>query len=251
MSLEVKNLCFNYNKYKKILDSISFCANEGELIALVGVNGAGKTTLLKCLCGILKPSSGEIKFNGQLLNTMPLREIAKNASYFAQNPMQNDLIVFESILLARKPHIHSSFSAKDYTKVQAIIEKLNLSHIALKKFNELSGGEAQKIRVAQLLAQETKLLLIDEPLNNLDLKNQIDTIRLIKGLVEKTKLIAIMAIHDINIALNYAHRLIFLKNGRVLDFCKNTDANPHTIKETYGIEFDFINSNNKTICIPI
>jgi iron complex transport system ATP-binding protein len=251
VSLEVENLCFNYNKGKQILDNVSFCASKGELIALVGVNGAGKTSLLKCICGIIKPSSGQIKFNGQLLNTMPLKKIAKNVSYFAQNPMYNDLVVFESILLARKPHINSSFNAKDYIKVQAIIEKLNLNHLALKKFNELSGGEAQKVRVAQLLAQETQLLLIDEPLNNLDLKNQIDTIRLIKDLVENTKLIAIMAIHDINIALNYAHRLIFLKNGKVIDFCKNTEANPHTIKEIYGIEFDFINSNNKTICIPI
>jgi iron complex transport system ATP-binding protein len=249
VSLEVKNLSFGYNKRRKILDNVSFCANKGELIALLGVNGAGKTTLLKCICGILKPSSGEIKFNDKLLNNMPLREIAKNASYFAQNTMYNDLTVFENILLARKPHVNGSFSAKDYIKVQAVIKKLNLDHLALKKFSELSGGEVQKVRVAQLLAQETKLLLIDEPLNNLDLKNQIDTIRLIKDLVEKANLIAIMAIHDINVALNYAHSLIFLKDGKVLDFCKSTQASPHTIKETYGIEFDFINSNNKKICI--
>jgi len=251
MSLEVKNLCFSYNKGKKILNNVSFSANKGEFIALLGVNGAGKSTLLKCLCGILKPSSGQIKFNSQPLNTMPLKEIAKNVSYFSQKPIYNDLIVFESILLARKPHINSSFSKKDYTIVQDIIKKLNLDHLALKKFNELSGGEAQKVRVAQLLAQETKLLLIDEPLNNLDLKNQIDAISLIKDLVEKTNLMAIMAIHDVNIALNYAHRLIFLKNGKVLDFCKNTEANTHIIEETYDIEFDFVISNNKKICIPI
>lgn len=251
MSLEVKNLCFNYNRRKKVLDNVSFSANKGELIALLGVNGAGKTTLLKCICGILKPSNGEIKFNGQLLNTMPLKEIAKIVSYFAQNPMYNDLIVFESILLARKPHINSSFSVKDYIKVKAIIEKLNLNHLALKKINELSGGEVQKVRVAQLLAKEAKLLLIDEPLNNLDLKNQIDTIRLIKSLVEKDGLIGIMAIHDINIALSYAHRIIFLKDGKILDFCKTAEVNPYTISQIYGIEFDFLYSNNKRIFVPM
>ncbi|WP_291490207.1 ABC transporter ATP-binding protein [Desulfurella sp.] len=231
------------------MDNISFFAKKGELVALLGVNGAGKTTLLKCLCGILKPS-GDILFNKKAINKMPSKEIAKIVTYFAQSPENIDINVFESVLLSRKPYIKKFFSARDYAIAQSIINTLNLNHLALKKFTTVSGGEAQKVRIAQLLAQESKILLIDEPLNNLDLKNQIEVMQLLKTLVSQKKLIAIMALHDINMALNYADRLLFLKDAKLLDFCSLDELNAKIISDVYGIELDILNQNGKKLCVP-
>ncbi|AHF97177.1 MULTISPECIES: ABC transporter ATP-binding protein [Desulfurella] len=248
MSLEVKNMSFSY-KYNKILKDVSFVAKKGELLALLGPNGAGKTTLLKCISGLLKPF-GEVIFDGRLLNKMSFKEISKIVSYFAQSSGNSGLSVFESILLSRKPHIKNSFSAKDYAIVQSIIKMLNIAHLSLKKLDHISGGEAQKVRIAQLLAQESKILLIDEPLNNLDLKNQIEVMRLLKSLIVQKNLIVIVAMHDLNIAFNYADKLLFLRDGYVIDFCSLEQLDNCVIDKTYGVKMDILNQKGKKICIP-
>lgn len=250
MSLIVENLYFHFGN-KKILDNISFKAKKGEIIAILGLNGAGKTTLLKCLCGLLTPTFGKIEFDDQPLHELPLKTISKIVSYFAQSHITNNLSVFESILLSRKPYVGYGFSLKDYAKTQNIIKKLNLEQFAFKQISQLSGGEVQKVRIAQLLSQRSKLFLIDEPLNNLDIRNQIEIMRIIKNLTIENNLIVIMSLHDVNIAINYADSLIFLKNGEVLDFCSPKQVDANIVQETYNVKLNVFTQNGQKIYLPL
>ncbi len=247
MSLEVRNLSFSYKSYLA-LNNVSFGCNKGEIVALLGTNGAGKSTLLKCICGLLKPQSGHILFNSS--NIKP-KDAQKLISYFSQSAYMPALSVFESVLLARKPFVRYRFSRTDYATVQSIIEKLNLNALALRPLSSLSGGQVQLVRIASMLSQGSKILLIDEPLNNLDIKHQVEVIGILKSLVKEEGLVCLIAIHDLNIALNFADRFLFLKNGEVASYCDIGAIDEKLIEHVFGLKVALENFNNQLFCLPV
>lgn len=171
MILNVQDLSFRYNGHP-VLQDIGFEAVLGEIVAILGPNGAGKTTLLRCLNRILRPQTGTVMLGEQDLATSSLREIARSMAYVPQHIEPTRVTVFDAILLGRRPWIGWDMRRDDILKVQAIIDQLNLTGLALRHVNEMSGGELQKVAIARALVQEPRVLLLDEPTSSLDLKNQ-------------------------------------------------------------------------------
>ena len=173
MLLRSEDLCFAYGK-DVVLNAINFSVDEGDRLMIIGNNGVGKSTLLKCISNVIKPQAGSIYLNGINLKSYKQKELAKLMAYVPQSITFNDQNVFESILLGRKPYITFQASKDDYRKTEVMINQLSLNHLAQKDTSKLSGGEKQKIAIARALNQDSKILLMDEPTANLDIKKQLD-----------------------------------------------------------------------------
>jgi iron complex transport system ATP-binding protein len=237
MRLEMRDVSFSY-KNKPVLKDISLRVDEGELLGIVGPNGSGKTTLLKCINMILKPE-GQVFLSDIDVKKMRQNEIAKVFGYVPQAIYHHSFpaTVFDVVLLGRRPYLGWSVSSKDIKIVSEILSMLKLDELAMRNFNELSGGERQKVLIARALAQEPKILLLDEPTSNLDLKHQLEIMELVKRLAIERRLIVILVSHDLNLAARYCDRLVLLNSGRMYAVGK-----PHkvltceNIRKIYGIE---------------
>ncbi|MEM4690107.1 MAG: ABC transporter ATP-binding protein [Archaeoglobaceae archaeon] len=246
--LEVESLTYSYGK-RDVLKDIAFSLERGEMLFIIGPNGSGKTTLLKCLNGILKPK-GSIYVEKINLNKLNPLEIAKKMGYVPQRGEISFLTVFDAILLGRKPHIKWEVSEKDVKIVEETIKMLKIEHLALRKLNELSGGELQLVLIARALAQQPRYLLLDEPTNNLDIKNQIEVMRLVKTAVKDKGISAIVTVHDINLALNYAEKVLVLKDGKIFAFGERDVINEDIISAVYGIKAEILKYDGRILFIP-
>jgi len=236
MRLEVKGVQFSY-KSVPVLKDVCLEVGEGEMVSLVGPNGSGKTTLLKCIGRILKPKKGVILLNGDELGRISSKEFARILGYVPQSsPSSFPLTVFETVLLGRKPYIRWKLSQRDKEIVLNTLRLMELDGLALRMFNELSGGERQKVLIARALAQEPEVLLLDEPTSSLDLRHQIEVLQLISDIVREKRLAAIMAIHDLNLASMFSDKIIMLKEGKIYAAGKGEEVlNPENIWEVYGV----------------
>ncbi|MDI9609969.1 MAG: ABC transporter ATP-binding protein [Archaeoglobales archaeon] len=246
--LEVESLTYSYGK-RDVLKDIAFSLERGEMLFIIGPNGSGKTTLLKCLNGILKPK-GSVYVEKINLNKLNPLEIAKKMGYVPQRGEISFLTVFDAILLGRKPHIKWEVSEKDVKIVEETIKMLKIEHLALRKLNELSGGELQLVLIARALAQQPRYLLLDEPTNNLDIKNQIEVMRLVKTAVEDKGISAIVTVHDINLALNYAEKVLVLKEGKIFAFGGREVVNEELLCAVYGIKAEIVKYDGRVFVIP-
>ena len=250
MNLEVSNIRFSYNSLP-VLSDVSFTLEPGQIVCLLGVNGAGKSTLLKCLNRILHPQAGTVMADGEDLLKISRNRIARLIGYMPQRHPDTQLTVFEAILMGRKPHIKWSLGPEDYAVVEDTIEQTGIAHLAMHRVCDLSGGEIQKVIIARALAQSPKVLLLDEPTSNLDLKNQHDVMRLVYNIVKTKMLYTIIAIHDLNIALRYADRFILLKEGRIYGVYSKNELSPEMIRHVYNVEVALSEVNGHTIVVPL
>ncbi|MEM4566081.1 MAG: ABC transporter ATP-binding protein [Archaeoglobaceae archaeon] len=246
--LKVESLTYSYGK-RDVLKDIAFSLERGEMLFIMGPNGSGKTTLLKCLNGILKPK-GSVYVEKINLNKLNPLEIAKKMGYVPQRGEISFLTVFDAILLGRKPHIKWEVSEKDIKIVEETIKMLKIEHLALRKLNELSGGELQLVLIARALAQQPRYLLLDEPTNNLDIKNQIEVMRLVKTAVKDKGISAIVTVHDINLALNYAEKILVLKEGKIFAFGGREVVNEELLCAVYGIKAEIVKYDGRVFVIP-
>jgi iron complex transport system ATP-binding protein len=236
MTLELSQLKFSYGK-QSILKNINLSFPDGGLVCLIGPNGSGKSTLLKCINQILKPT-GEVSFNSKNVKQMSTPEIAKTFGYVPQDISSAfPITVFDMILLGRRAYISWNPTKHDLEVVSQNISLLELDDFALRKVNELSGGERQKVLIAMALAQEPKVLLLDEPTSNLDVKHQLDVMKYLKTIVKENKILALMALHDLNLASQYADEVIMLRQGRVYAQGLPKDIlTKENIKEVYRVD---------------
>jgi iron complex transport system ATP-binding protein len=234
MILSVSKIRFSYNSHP-VLDDVTFHLEKGQILCVLGMNGAGKSTLLKCLNRILKVQRGAIFLNGEDIRCLQGDEIARGIGYVPQRYGDEPLTVYDAVLLGRKPHIHWAASQKDLEVVEDTLRLMHLEAFALRPVNQLSGGEAQKVMIARALAQEPEILLLDEPLSNLDLKNQMEVMHLLGQAVRQRGLSAILSVHDLNLALRFADRFLLLKNGRVHTLAAREDISPEVIEDVYGV----------------
>jgi len=252
MKLKVKGVHFNYNGVSA-LDDVSIEIGDGEVVSLVGPNGSGKSTLLKCINKILKPKRGAILVEGENLSNIGLNEMAQLLGYVPQSA--NYLFpstVFDAVLLGRRPYVHWSVSPRDKEVVSQILAATGLESMVLRYFNELSGGERQKVLIARALAQEPELLLLDEPTSNLDLRHQLEILDLITATVREKRISAIMAIHDLNLASRFSDKIIFLTEGRI--YAAGEPAmvvTSENIKAVYGVEAVINNDSERPHIIPL
>jgi iron complex transport system ATP-binding protein len=248
--LSVAGVQFSYPS-RLVLQGVSFQLERGQILGVLGVNGAGKSTLLKCINKILRPAQGSVFLAGNDILQMKGTEVAKRLGYVPQKYGEELLTVFDTVLLGRKPHIKWAARERDYKVVEKILQLMHLEEFALRPVNELSGGETQKVMIARALAQEPDVMLLDEPLSNLDLKNQLDVMSLITRTVKGQGLSAILSIHDLNVALRFADFFLLLKNGRVHTFGDKSTITPEVIYEVYGVHVILKEVQGYTIMIIV
>ncbi|NLO44982.1 MAG: ABC transporter ATP-binding protein [Clostridiales bacterium] len=231
--IRVKELSFYYNRDRMILDKINFCAPKGQCTAILGNNGAGKSTLIKCLNRILEPRQGAVFVDGKNIKELGRKDIAKYIAYAAQGSTGGRFTVFDSVLLGRKPYIKLEPSKEDFGIVESVIKRMGIEKLALRYTDELSGGEIQKVMLARALAQQPRVLLLDEPTGSLDLGNQHEVLAEIRQIAETEQICVIIVIHDLNLALRYCDNFLFLKDKRVFSFGGVETITPESVKEVY------------------
>ncbi len=250
MILEVNGVEFQYRS-KEVLTDIRFHLQKNEVLAILGPNGVGKTTLLKCMNAILKPKSGTILVDKEDVLKLEQIDIARRMGYVPQRCECARLTAFDAILLGRMPHIKWNITTEDVMLVEATIKRLNLEDLALRYIDELSGGELQKVGIARALAQNPKLLLLDEPTSSLDLRNQLEILNIVRDVVRKENVSAVMTMHDLNLAFRYADKFLFLKNGTIFEAGSMGEITPQTIEEVYGVPVTIQNYMDVSVVIPV
>jgi len=237
MNLVLQNVAFTYPS-TAVLNGVSFHLNEGEVLAIVGKNGSGKSTLMKCINRILKYQSGNISVHHEEVKTMRRKEIAKKMAYHPQKTFYDfPVTVFDTVLMGRYPHSSWNGDKKDDQRVWDVLKTLGLENLALRDYNEISGGQQQKVIIARALVQEAKILLLDEPTSDLDIRYQLEVMEIIKRLVKEKEISAIIAIHDLNLASKYCDRVAMLHNGIIFSAGTPREVlTPENIAGIYGVD---------------
>ncbi|MHC1585253.1 MAG: heme ABC transporter ATP-binding protein, partial [Candidatus Syntropharchaeia archaeon] len=237
--LDVRGVDASYGS-ELILKSIDFKAERGELLGVIGPNGSGKTTLLRTITRILKPKVGTVFLDGRDVFSMKDREFARNVASVSQDTeVSFDFSVLDIVLMGRTPHLGrlEVESEKDLLIAKRCMELTNTWHLADRSITEISGGERQRVIIARALTQEPKVLLLDEPTSHLDINYQIEIMELIKRLTVEKKLIVISVIHDLNLASQYADRLILLDKGRIFAMGKPEEVlTRENIKRVFRVD---------------
>jgi len=235
MDLQVNGIHFDY-KSRKVLNNINFGVKKGEILAVMGPNGVGKSTLLKCMDMILKPSAGTVLVDGSEISKISKQEIAKNIGYVSQRGDVSKTTVFDAVLLGRKPHIGLTVGEKDYKIVDAALKRFGLEEMQLRRIDELSGGELQKVCICRAIAQEPGVLLLDEPTSSLDLHNQLEILKIIQNVTIGHNTATVLTMHDLNLAFRFADKFVFMKNGEIHDACDTQGITPEIIENIYGVK---------------
>ena len=249
--VEIKGITFAYNRNaRNILEEVSFDIEKNQCIAILGNNGAGKSTLLKCVDKICPTQGGIVLVDSKNVYDMKKNEMAQNIAYVQQNSMSVNATVFDSILLGRKPYIKWDATSEDRKIVCDMIEQMHLEDFALRSVSELSGGEAQKVMLARALAQEPKLLLLDEPTSNLDPRNQHEVLRIVKKIAQEHNICVAIVIHDLNLAIRYCDRFVFLKDSRVYSYGGLETMTPENIEAVYQMHVHIIEYMGIPVIVP-
>jgi len=250
--LSINGLDFRY-KNISALEDVGIELNKGEVLSIVGPNGAGKTTLLKCILGIVKPDKGTVLIDGRDASRMKRLNLAKCISYVPQaSPSKFPISVFDVVLMGRRPYIVWKPSKKDLEVVADLLKSMGLEDVALRDFDQLSGGQKQKVLLARAFAQDTDYLLLDEPTSNLDLKHQMEVMEMISSMVKKKEAAAILAIHDLNLASRFSDTIIMLNAGKIVCTGKPLQVmTANNIRSVYGVEAMINTDNGYPYVLPV
>jgi len=249
--IKVQELSFSYHRDRVILENIAFHAPKGECTAILGNNGAGKSTLIKCLNRILEPRGGTVLVDGKDVALLRRNDIAKSMAYVAQRSSGDRFTVFDSVLLGRKPYIRLEPGSEDMRITEEAIRRMGLEGFALRYVDELSGGELQKVMLARALAQQPRVLLLDEPTSNLDLGNQYEVLAAIRALTEAEQISSVIVIHDLNLALRYCHKFLFVKDRGVFAYGGREVVTPENIRSVYGVEAAVETVRGVQVVVPL
>ena len=219
--LEAQGLSCAYpnNGRYKVLDNINITLQPGELVGLIGPNGAGKTSLLRALARLLPSQNGQVLLNGRNIWDLSPRQVAQKIGRVPQSAnMAWSYTVEHVVRMGRFPHRSwiSPFNGEDTVAVENALTHLSLLTLRNRLLKTLSGGEQQRVLIARALAQEPTILLLDEPIANLDINHQHQALVMVQNLVQKYRLAALLAIHDLGLAARYCDQLILLNNGQIL-----------------------------------
>lgn len=252
IKLSVTNLCFSYHSTEVLQD---FVMNVGDrqIVSIVGPNGSGKSTLIKCIDGILVPASGKITVDHRDVAKMDRKQMARVIAYVPQNALRVfPNTVFDVVLMGRRPYLGWQAGATNEEKVWEVLQLLGIEKLALASFNELSGGQQQKVLIARALAQETGVVLLDEPTSNLDIWHQIDVMEHLRALVRKRGITAIVAIHDLNMAARYSDKMMMMRSGKIIASGKPDDVlTGENLEAVYRIKARVKLSGNTPFVIPL
>lgn len=239
-----------------IIDNLDMEIRKGEITVLVGANGCGKSTLLRSLARLLKPRNGSVLLDGKAISRLPTKEVAKNLAILPQGPVAPEgLTVLQLVKQGRYPYQSwlNQWSEKDEEMVGRALKATGMAEMAEKTVDSLSGGQRQRAWIAMTLAQETDIILLDEPTTYLDMTHQIEILDLLYDLNKKEKRTIVMVLHDINLACRYADNIIAIQNQRI--YCQGKPEEVVTcemIRDVFAMKCDIIHDPlfGTPMCIP-
>ena len=251
----VENLCFSYGKHE-VIKNLSFDLHEGKITTLIGANGCGKSTLFNLMTKNLKPNSGIIKLGKTNIAGIKLKDFAKSVAIVHQyNTAPVDLTVQKLISYGRNPYHTFGVSQnvkEDEKKIQWAMEITNTLKLKDKPVAELSGGQKQRVWVAMALAQDTKILFLDEPTTYLDVRYQLEILKLIKQLNREFGITIVMVLHDINQSLYYSDEIIAMKNGSIIaQGIPSEIITSDLIQSVYDVDLNIQMIDGKPFVLPI
>ncbi|WP_321367773.1 ABC transporter ATP-binding protein [uncultured Desulfuromusa sp.] len=249
MKISLSDLCFGYAD-RLVLKEFNCIFASGAITAVLGVNGSGKTTLLKMMSRLLKPDRGCIFLDETDLLSLSRKKSAQTTGYISQTYETARLRVFDYLLIGRTPYRRYAYDPEDEQIVLQVLDDLELSSFADRWLGELSGGEVQKIVIARALVQQPEVLLLDEPTNNLDLKNQLEVMKILSKCSRQRRMTVIFSIHDINLALRFADDFLLLDQGQVLMAGDKTNLSAESLSHAYGTPLIIHEVSGELLVLP-
>ena len=249
--INTDDLLYSYSEEAVILKGISLSIREPQLVSIIGPNGVGKSTLIHCMNKILSPVAGTVMVDGKEVKEYEIKELARKIGYVPYTSSDTfPMTVVDTILMGRNPHRKCKSLHQDLLVAKKIMEMMDITHLAMRPFNELSAGQHQRVMLARGLAQEPEILLLDEPTANLDIRHQMDVIRLLKQLAVKNGLMVIMISHDLNIAAKYSDNIIMMSKGQIYAVGKPIDViTAENVKKVYDVDSEVIVSDGRPFMI--
>ena len=253
-AMEVRGLYFSYGK-NKVLRDASFAIQEGEITTIMGANGCGKSTLFNLMTKNLYPRKGNIFLWGRNIQNLALKEFARKVSIVHQyNTSADDITVERLVSFGRTPHMKmmQARSQEDEEKIRWAMEVTNVETYRDREVGRLSGGQRQRVWIAMALAQDTKVLFLDEPTTYLDIRYQLQILKLIRQLNREFGITIIMVLHDINQSLYYSDEIVAMKDGRMIAHGLPEEIiSGELVQEVYDVNLDIRTVDGKPFVIPV
>ncbi len=255
MKLSVERLSFSYGGGRVVLDDVSFRADEGRLLSVLGPNGVGKSTLFRCMLGLLSGYEGVIRLDGADTRPMSPRQIARRVAYIPQTHYPAfHYSVFDMVLMGTT-HSMSAFATpgeKQRRAAEAAIERMGISHLAGRSYLRLSGGEQQMVLIARALAQQSPVLMMDEPTASLDYGNQHRVLSCVQSLAHRDGYTVVLSTHNPQHALTYADAILALHGGRVLAHgAPEAVLTAPTLQTLYGVDVCLADTPAGRVILPV
>ncbi len=256
MMISIRSLCFRHKGIKEdILKGISFNAEKGNITTILGPNGSGKTTLFKCIAGLWNYYHGEILFDGKPIDKLSFR---KRARIFSVVPQEHEppfpYSVFDVVLMGRASYVgvFSSPGKRDYEMTESALKTVGIEQLRDKPYTKISGGERQLTLIARALAQDTPVMLLDEPTSHLDFRNQINVLKKIREIARDKALVVIMTLHDPNLAGLFSDKVVVINSGtKIAEGKPDEIITEEVIKNVYAVEVRKSNINGHSIICPV
>lgn len=251
LDIDVEGLCFGYGETLRILEDVNLKVGGAQMISIIGPNGVGKSTLIYCLNKILSPTEGKVMIQGKGIDGIPIKELAKVMGFVPHATSDAfPMTVMDTVLMGRHPHSGHKITDDDVQEAYSILKMLGMESFAMRSFDELSAGQHQKIVLARGLAQKPKILLLDEPTSNLDIKHQMDVTRILKELSVRDGITVVMISHDLNIASRYSDKIIMLYNKGVYRVGTPEEViTEDNIREVYKVDSQVITDSGRPYVI--
>lgn len=248
--IQVKNISKMYGS-KKVVDHVSIDIRKGKITSFIGPNGAGKSTVLSIMSRLMTRNSGEVLIEGKEIATWNPKELAKKIGILKQsNHINMRLTIRELVSFGRFPHCAGNLKEEDEKQVDEAIGYMQLTELEHRYLDELSGGQRQRAYIAMVIAQNSEYILLDEPLNNLDMKHSAEIMKILRKLVDELGKTVIIVIHDINFASCYSDYIVALKDGKVAKAGRTEEIIKKEVLESiYEMSFNVQKVNDQNICI--
>lgn len=248
--VNIKSVSKQYND-KSVIEDVSLKIERGTITSFIGPNGAGKSTLISMISRLISKDAGEITIDGEDIIDVKNGDLAKKISILKQaNTTNVKLTVKELVSFGRFPHSQGRLKKTDWQKIDEAISYMELEKLEEKYLDELSGGQRQRAYIAMILAQDTEYILLDEPLNNLDMRHSVQIMKTLRRLVDELGKTIVIVIHDINFASCYSDHIVALKDGKIVKHGKTCDViDECVLKDIYDMDISIKEVDDQRICV--